>query len=387
MSRSRHEVLSPDQLNRATLARQFLLESASLDPIVALERIGGTQAQEPASPYLALWARLASFDPAALHAAFVERRAIKATLMRVTLHAVSRRDYEHLLAALAPLRGADRQTRRGVARPGRIPELAAAAAAYAAEPRRSAELRAHVEELAGEGRLEEAAWWWVRRHLPLVHVPEAVPWSFSRRPILTTPGAWLGDRRPDEGSTVDASAALEHLVRRYLGAFGPAGTADLAGWSGMSAATMGSAIGALDAAGQLRRFSDVGGRELLDLADAPRPDAAVPAPPRLLPMWDSVLLAHRDRSRVIADEHRPIVVGRNGDVLPAFLVDGRVAGLWWVELDGAVPRIALEPFGRLRREDRRELERLGERLAAFVAPFEPRVYARYRGSRARRGDR
>ncbi len=101
-------------------------------------------------------------------------------------------------------------------------------------------------------------------------------------------------------------------------------------------------------------------------------------------MWDSVLLAHRDRSRVIADEHRPVVVGRNGDVLPSFLVDGRVAGLWWAEADGAATRIVLEPFGRLRRDDRRFLEALGERLAAFVAPFEPTVYARYRRSRARR---
>ena len=384
MRRTRHELLTIDRLNRATLARQLLLEPASLEPVAALERTGGTQAQEPASPYLALWARLAAFDPGTLHAAFLERGAVKATLMRVTLHAVSRRDYGHLVTALEPLRGADRQTRRGVARPDRIPELAGAAAAYAVEPRRNADLRAYVEELAGEGPLDEPVWWWVRRHLPLVHVPEEVPWSFSRRPVLTTPATWLGDNRFADGGAGGGARALEHLVRRYLGAFGPASTADVAAWSGMSAVTFAAAIAALNEAGELRRFSDEAGRVLLDLVDAPLPDADVPAPPRLLPMWDSVLLAHRDRTRVIADAHRPTVIGRNGDVLPSFLVDGRVAGLWWAESEGGPTRLVLEPFGRLRPEDRRALTELGDRLAAFVSPLEPRVYARYRGSRARR---
>ncbi len=273
-----HELLSRDRLNRATLARQLLLEPAALDPVDALERIGGTQAQEPASPYIALWSRLAAFDPADLDAAFRERRAIKATLMRVTLHSVSRRDYEHLLAALQPmLRGTERTTRRGVPRPERIPELAAAAASFAVEPRRNADLRAFVAELAGDGPLGTPLWWWIRRHLPLVHVPDDVPWSFTRRPVLVTPGSWLDDPRIDDGVSVPEAAALVHLVRRYLGAFGPATTTDVGAWSGLSAQTFRAAVTALDGAGALRRFSDDAGRELLDLVDAPRPDADTPA--------------------------------------------------------------------------------------------------------------
>ena len=101
-------------------------------------------------------------------------------------------------------------------------------------------------------------------------------------------------------------------------------------------------------------------------------------------MWDSVLLAYRDRTRILSDAHRPLVIARNGDVLPTFLVDGLVAGLWWVEPDGGRTRIALEPFGRLSRATRQALEDEAARLAAFYEPLEPALYARYRSSRARR---
>jgi hypothetical protein len=102
-------------------------------------------------------------------------------------------------------------------------------------------------------------------------------------------------------------------------------------------------------------------------------------------MWDSLVLAHRDRTRFLSDDHRAIVIARNGDTLPTFLVDGRVAGLWWAETDTPdTTRIVLETFGKLSRAARRGLEQEAERLAAFVAPHEPSVYRRYRSTRARR---
>ena len=78
------------------------------------------------------------------------------------------------------------------------------------------------------------------------------------------------------------------------------------------------------------------------------------------------------------------VISRNGDVLPTFLVDGRVRGFWWAEPDGAGTRVVLEPFRRLAAADRRALEAEADRLARFVGPLEPAVYARYRTSGARR---
>ena len=385
MPRTAFPPITAAELNRATLARQLLLELSGLDVVPAMEQVGGLQAQEAASPFIGLWSRLHGFDPDDLRAAFRNRRAVKATLMRVTLHATSARDYVPLVTALGPMhRGSEATTRRGVARPERIAEIARRAAVFAREPRRSVDLRAFVAELAGEDPLDTPLWWWIRRNLPLIHVPEDVAWSFSRRPVLVTPGAWLDDPALDDGTAMPYDSAVEHLVRRYLGSFGPASLADVASWSGMSVAPLRAAATALDRTGELERFSDDAGRELLDLVGAPRPAPDTPAPPRLLPMWDSVLLAFRDRTRVIDDAHRPIVIARNGDVLPSILVDGRVVGLWFAERDGHRTRIVLEPFAPLRAEDQRALEATAERLAAFVEPWESAVYARYRGSKARR---
>lgn len=377
MPSSPHPRLSADAINRATLARQLLLERASVPLPKAIERLAGLQAQEPASPYLALWTRLREFRPEALDKAFRDRRVVKASLMRSTLHAVTVDDYRHFLPAIQPmLRSLNRRASR---RPNadRIAELADAAAAFASEPRSNVELRDHVASL-DEAFARDVAWWFIHRHAAFVNVPTDAVWSFGRRPAYVAADAWL-----DGLSFASEDAGLERLVRRYLGAFGPASAADASAWSGLPIARLRPAIAAIDAAGDIERFSDDRGRELLDLRGAPHPPADVAAPARLLPMWDSLLLAHADRTRVVADEHRRTVIAKNGDTLPTFLVDGRVAGLWWAESDGTATTVVLEPFGRLRRADRRALEDEAERLAEFVGPLEPEVYRRYRWSRAR----
>jgi hypothetical protein len=366
--------LTLDRLNRATLARQGLLAPVDLDPVSALEVFGGLQAQEPASPYLALWTRLTPFDAAELHRAFHERRAVKTTLMRITLHAVSSRDYRRLLPALLPML---RTLRRGFAdRPeaALVPELVATIATFAATPRGNPEIRQVLASRVGE-QLADDVWWLVRRQSALVHVPDGVPWAFGRRPSMVHADAWL-----DDEGFADEAAAIQHLVRRHLTAFGPATAADIAAWAGISVAAIRPGIEAVAE----RRFVDERGRELLDVADAPLPDADVPAPPRLLPMWDSTLLAFADRTRIVSDADRALVIARNGDVAPTFLVDGRVAGLWWAVHEGGRTHLEIEPFRPLAVADRRALDREAERLATWLEPLEPRVYARYRASGARR---
>lgn len=375
-SRQTHPQITDAQLNRAMLARQLLLARSDMGVVEAVEQLGGLQAQEAASPYLALWTRLQRFDADDLHRAFHARTVVKTSLMRVTLHAVSARDYRALLPAMLPLLRMG--FRRGTgARPSseQIAAWADAILAFTATPRSNTEIRAYIAEVA-DGLVPDDLWWVVRRHAPLIHVPEGVPWAFTRRPTLVAASAWLDDEAFEE-----AVAATRHVARRYLAAFGPATAADAAAWSGLSVRQLQPA---LDAVGE-RRFSDDRGQVLYDVERAPIPDAEVEAPPRLLPMWDSALLAYADRTRIVSDADRALVIARNGDVAPTFLVDGRVAGLWWPEKEaGGRHRIVLEPFRRLLVEDRRALEAEAERLVAFVEPHEPAVYARYRSSGARR---
>ena len=364
-------------LGRATLARQHLLERASTEVGVVdlIERVGGLQAQEPASPSIALWTRRHAFGAEELASAITARQVVKGTLMRTTLHAVSSADHRRLRPAVAPsASGIRRQDRRDPPDDETMARLLAATGAWTAQPRSLTELRAHLAPLWPERDPDEVLWW-ARRSAPLVHAPDpTAPWSYGRRPRLVDATAWLG-----EAPRIALAGSLEHLVRRYLGAFGPATAGDIAAWSGVAVTTLRPAITALDERDVLWHGQDARGRTLLDLHDAPRPDADTPAPPRLLPMWDSLLLAHADRTRVIDDADRAVVIARNGDTLATFLVDGRVAGLWWAEAaDGGRTHIAIEPFQPIPAPTMTALRDEADALAAFVEPHEPLVYARYR---------
>ena len=368
---TQHEVLTQRRLNRATLARQLLLEPAEVGVVDAVGRIAGLQAQEPASPYIGLWARLAAFEAAELDAAIAARDVVKGTLMRVTLHLVTAADYRAFWPAVRP--GLEQQRRQQRLEPPTAASMAALqerVTAFAAEPRSLTELREHVGEV--DGLPADELVWWLRRRMPLAHAPTGGPWAFGRRPLLADADAWLSS-----GSWADDAAAIEYLVRHYLAAFGPASLADVSQWSGLTVGRLRPGIEAIEAAGELRRYRSETGRQLVDLAGVSLPDEDVPAPPRLLPMWDSTVLAFADRTRMVSDADRARIIARNGDTLPVILVDGVVAGRWWAVTERERTRIELEPFRRIEAQDRRALEALGDRLARFVEPYEPRVYARY----------
>lgn len=367
----RPETLSQRRLNRATLARQLLLERAEVGVVDAVGCIAGLQAQEPASPYIGLWARLAGFDPAELDAAIAARDVVKGTLMRVTVHLVTAADFRAFWPAVRP--GLEQQRLRQRLEPPTARSMAAIlkrVAAFASEPRSLTDLRDHIGDV--DGLPADEIVWWLRRRMPLAHAPTDGAWSFGRRPLLAHADAWL-----PTGTWADDEVAVEYLVRHYLAAFGPASIADVSQWSGLTVARLRQGVEAIDGAGELRRYRSEAGRQLVDVAGSPLPDADVPAPPRLLPMWDSTVLAFADRTRIVGDADRARIIARNGDTLPVFLVDGVVAGRWWAVTERERTRIELEPFRRLAARERQALEALGDRLARFVEPYEPRVYARY----------
>ncbi|MBV7649273.1 winged helix DNA-binding domain-containing protein [Streptomyces albidoflavus] len=318
--------LTPRELNRATLARQLLLERSPLSVPDGVRQVVALQAQHPASPYVALWNRLGGFDPAGLDAAFAGRTVVKATLMRITLHAVHAEDYAPFRAAMQPtLYGARLGAR--FAETGLTPADAArllpGLLEFARTPRTSAALRAWVEAEVGAER-RDGAWWGLKGYAPLHHAPTEPPWTFGQRPSFIAAGLDALPTRADGDPHVQE--ALRTLILRYLSGFGPASVADVAQFALVRRTAVRQALAALGEA--VVPLTGPDGTPYYDLPDAPRPDGGTPAPPRLLGMWDSILLAYADRARVIPPAYRPLVIRRNGDVLPTLLVDGEVAGVW-----------------------------------------------------------
>ncbi len=352
-------------LNRATLGRQLLLGRASLPVTDAVRRVVALQAQHPASPYLALWNRLTAFDPTDLDAAFTRHEVIKATLLRITLHAVHAADYRAFRAAMEPtLRAArlgdDRFRVSGLTVAdvhALIPDLLA----YADRPRTAAESEAWLADRLGAP--QPGAWWALRQYAPLWHAPTGAPWSFGPRPSYVATRA-----RP---VLADPAASLQTLIKRYLEGFGPASMADVAQFALVYRPRVKEALTALS--GELERLDGPDGKELFDIPGARRPDEDTPAPPRLMAMWDSILLAYADRGRVIPPAYRPLVTRMNGDVLPTLLVDGYVAGVWRPVEGG----IEVTAFQRLPDDVWEGLAAEARSLVVFLADREPEVYRRY----------
>ncbi|MEU1075520.1 MULTISPECIES: winged helix DNA-binding domain-containing protein [unclassified Streptomyces] len=362
-------VISARALNRATLARQLLLRREPLGAVEALRRVVALQAQQPASPYIALWNRLRDFDPAQLDEALDKRRIVKATLMRLTLHAVLAEDYQGFRAAMEPTL---RSSRLGDARfrtSGLTAEdadaLLADLLAHTRQPRTSAELGAWFEKRLGRP-LETGAQRMLRQYAPLWHAPTGGPWAFTHRLSYVTAA-----RRPALGEPAAADEGLRTLILRYLAGFGPASTADMAQFALVQRPRVRAAVKELG--DELEQLEGPDGTVLHDLPGAPRPDEDTPAPPRLMAMWDSVLLAHADRARVIPPAYRKHVTRVNGDVLPTLLVDGRVVGVWRATGDG----IEAGAFHPLPPHVWQELAAEARSLLALLTARDPRAYARY----------
>src|SRR5262245_14478923 len=254
-------------------------------------RVVALQAQEPPSPYLALWNRLTAFEPRQLDIALADHAIVKATLMRITMHAVAARDYpafhEAMQVTLRAARLNDRRFRSEGLSSDDADALIPEVAAFAATPRRNADVEAWLEQRLGAPK--PRVWWALRQYGPFIHAPVGGPWSFGARPAYIA--------APIQERSGDPLAATAWLVRRYLEGFGPATIQDIATFGLIYRPLVREAVAFLG--DDLVRVDGPGKGELHDVPGGPLPDEETPAPPRLLPMWDSVLLAYADRSRII----------------------------------------------------------------------------------------
>lgn len=364
-------VLGPRALNRALLARQLLLRRSEMSAYDALEQLAGLQAQAPNPPYFGLWTRLAGFRQEQLSQLILERRAVRIALMRSTIHLVTDRDCLALRPVLQPmLERAFQHSASGKLFAGL--DAAAVAAAgrelLAREPLTASELGALLAE-RWPGRDPAALASAVRTYVPLAQVPPRAIWGAGGQAAHADAEQWLG--RP-----LDANAAPEPAILRYLRAFGPATVKDMQVWSGLT--RLREAVERLRP--QLVAFRDEKGGELFDLPDAPRPDPDTPAPPRYLAEFDNMLLSYDDRSRIISEESRARVFTVNGIIRATVLVDGFVRGMWRIERKRGEAELAIELFAPVGDAARQELAAEGERLLAFAAEETERRTVRFEGS-------
>jgi Winged helix DNA-binding domain len=351
------ETLTLRALNRATLARQLLLAREPISSVEAVERLCGLQAQEPRPPFAALWSRLDGFGRDDLRAALQASEVVRGTTMRGTLHLLSARDFAAFRAPLQPVLDQGLRLLGDRAEGLDVAALLPVARAFLeAGPRTFKELRALL--LAEFPDVNERALGFaVRMLVPLVMLPTDDPWGFPSVARFTLAEPWIGTPLSD-------ASAPAPLVRRYLAAFGPATAADVQTWSGLQ----GIAATIAELRPELVVVHDERGRELFDLPDAPRPGEDIAAPARFLPEFDSLVLAHADRTRIVADAHRPALVTKNLRVRATFLVDGFVQGTWSTERKRKDATLVLTPFAALPKRAAKELAAEGEVLLRFLEP-------------------
>jgi hypothetical protein len=343
-------VLTTRELNRAVLARQHLLEPAAGRSIATvLAAVGGLQAQYAPSMYVGLWSRMHDVERDALTRALEQRAVVQATLMRVTIHLVAKRDYWPFALATRAARRAlwIRSMRQGVTA-SEMEQLAARVRAFLDEHGQIS--RKQLDALVGKQHAVGVGLW-----IDLVRVPPSGTWERRRADLLAAAEDWLG-----VAPQMTAEQAAGRLVRSYLAGFGPATIADIASYSGLSKRELSPALDGI----KLRNFRSEDGIELLDVPRAALPDPDTPVGVRFLPTWDATLLVHARRARILPEQHRAKIFHvRNPHSDAVFLVDGAVAGTW-KRRDG---NIELHPFETLDRATQRELRAGADRLAAFHA--------------------
>ena len=350
------DTLSLRALNRALLARQMLLQRADLSPRAALERLAGLQAQWPKLPFIALWSRLNGFEREDLAVLLRKRQAVRATMMRGTIHVATTPEFVRMRSVLQPVLTRGLAPVRKKAANIDMDKVVRAARSLFAQPHTFEEVRTAL--VAQFPEYDDRAMGHIARMvLPLVMVPTDNPWAFPAVSRFQLAEAWLG-------KPLAATSDPTSLVMRYFAAFGPATVADAQAWSGLQG--LRPLVDSLRP--KLTTFRDGRGRELFDVPDGPRPDEDTPAPVRFLPEFDNVLLGFQDRSRVIAAEFRPFVFLSGLRVTSTVLVDGFVAATWKIESAKKRTSVVVQLLAKQPKRVVNEIAAEAEQVARFVEP-------------------
>ncbi|RDI43676.1 winged helix DNA-binding domain-containing protein [Nocardia mexicana] len=349
--------LSLRTLNRTLLRRQLLTERVSMPAVDLVRHLVAVQGQEPNWPYVGLWARLAGFRHEELESLLRDRKVVRSTMIRRTVHLSTAADFRWLHPTMQPY------VESMLRAPYFSDEIAGMDLGELAATGRelltgTTPTRRELGRLLAErfpqrhpGRLAQS----VGLMIPLVHVGDSGDWGGWRTRYVSVALAeeWIGE-------PMESLPQPETMVLRYLAAFGPASVADVQAWAGVT--RLAEVVERLRP--RLRSLRDDSGRELFDLPDAPLADPDLPVPVRFLPAFDNALLGHKDRRRIISDEDRNRISKEASAGVPMYLVDGFVHGRW--DLEGSTLRVT--PWHPLTADDEAAVRAEAERLLPFVAP-------------------
>lgn len=348
------EILSNRQLNRATLARQMLLERSDTSIVDAVRSLGGLQAQQSNDPYIGLWSRLNGFTHEALTALIVDRTLARATTMRGTLHLHTADDLvgfrklvQGFLEAMWKsnfLKRFGREDKAKVRRAGvRILDKGPTTAGDLGKQLKAKFPSAEPLALSVLLQMSET----------LIQVPPTRLWGNGSAPQLVRIENWL----PGQVSTLTRT----DLVRRYLAAYGPASINDMQIWCRLT--KLSTEFKAIET--ELVEFESEDGRVLYDFPDAPRPPADTPAPVRFLPLYENAYLGYDNRRRMLMEEDlKRINIFET--FKPSVLIDGVIASGYIVSRKKDAARLEIEPYHKLSKRQVRELEQEGEAFLRFM---------------------
>ena len=322
----------------------------------------GIQAQVPSSAALSLALRLRNGRIAGTTAAVADRRLVRSWGMRGTLHLWAADDYPLVVAALG-----QRETWRrpvwfryfGVTE-AEMEALIEAVGDILGDgrPRSRSELAAEIGERLGPKQAANLGGSWgtylkpaALRGLLCQAAGEGNTVTFTR------PDVWLGRWR-----TVDPSEALATVVRRYLGAYGPATKQEIARWWGNAVSTLKAPLAAL--AGELVEIEAGAARGLFLRSDVEKvADERPDNEPRLLGPFDPLTVGIGRRDWFIPPAHTTRVSRTAGWISPIVLIDGRVAGVWSGATAKSAYEVTVDLFERPDAALKKRIETAAERVA------------------------
>lgn len=367
----RPEPLTAEQVRAFRLRRHHLLERAPRASLVeAVGNVCGIQAQVASAAGLSLRARVEDLSPEDVERAlWRERSLVRTWCLRSTVHLAAAADLPMLAGALGARAQRDRErwaAARGLAAADVAAVVRESVDSLDGEPATYADLRermaAGLPRRAARACDETALTQLVQTACVeglLVSGPPA-----GARVTFVRPERWIrgGSGRMPERAAQDA------LLRRYLGAYGPATLQDFAGWTGLAVRDARPVWERLAAAGEIADVAVEGkaARMLREDLPAVRAASLPERHVRLLPAFDVLLLAHQDKALLVGAAHRGRIFREAARVSPVLLVDGAAAGIWSAGSAGGVLRVTVEPFQAIARGVRARIEAEAADVGRFL---------------------